>query len=716
MLPAPLSQLSTEFSLHNPYRHLQVSVSCVIRLTGIATLLFCLLLNVTGQTSADSTTVAPDAPGKISGRVTNDAGDPLAGIAVCLSSAYSPTDCRGEEHPPTTNASGDYQIVGIGAGLYSVYFHDPTYGHFDEYHDNVRPNSSGVITPILVTGNHINGLNASLTPAGKVTGTLMLPAANSYIQSGLFRLFAYSEDHWQMISHYQASSGQPVKGYEFSGLQPGEYRLCVEVEIRWENAVFPGSSDQECYHEVASGVENATSLVVSTGTTLSNINFLLGEETSSLGYVSGRVGDTSGKPLSGITVIGYLLDEDDSSDRLNRVETDGAGHYQFSTPLQGRHLLQFYDRTGQHGLTYYPDALTLAQATSISLSQSSNITNINVVLGASAHITGHVHYSSGDAPQRGQVTLLQQIGKQWRIVVPFSFDVDASTGLYQIGGLAAGVYRLQASDNQGTVERNAIGYYGGATLQDALDITFADGETKGNMEIILAQGLYEGMITGTVTTGWNGLPGMRVTFYRLTNFESESSNTPVKLLDLFTDATGSYSVSGLERASYSVQFSDPAKIYASIYAGHVQNRAAASIYVVDGSRAITNVNVIMQPAGSISGTVRAGDGTVVSGVTVYALWFNAKLNQWRQIDQCCYSTDGAGNYQIGGLLPDNYRLYYLDSLGRYKRFYYGSTDQIELAQTVEVKPATTTTGIDVVLPAIPKVYLPIILAPAPNNE
>ncbi len=682
-----------------------------IMLTLMVTLLLYLFLTTLVRLSAFSPSLVPDAPGKISGRVTNDEGDQLAGIAVCVALLYSDHFCSpdDDEVPAAayTDATGGYQVVGLGAGQYTILFYDPTNDHFAEYYDNVSLSRGGVPTPVLVAGNHVNGINASLTPAAKITGTLALAFGNVYIEQGQLTLFTAAVNGWDLVS--SMGLGQTSRSYAFEGLGPGEYRLCIEAQLRWPDGINLAGRDQECYHQVTNGVENATSLVLTTGTTISNINFLLGETSA---QVSGRVTDAAGKPLSGITVIGYLADEGYATDRLNRVETDGAGYYEFLSNLPGSHLLQFFDQRGRYGFAYHAPTLTLAQATPLSLTRSSNITQLNAILGPSAYITGHVHYSSSDVPQAGQVRLMQQTAGAWRTLLPFSFAVDPATGRYAIGGLAAGVYRLEASDDQPGDARDVTGYYGGATLDSGVEITLAAGETRGAADITLAQERYEGVLTGTVTAGGIGLSGMRVTLSRLINYEPGPPIVPVKLLELLTDANGHYRVAGLENGTYRVHFADPAGNYASVYAGNVQSEINARSYSITGTTVITHVDAALQLAGSLAGTVRAVDGTPISAIRVILDWFNPALGSWQAFPGCTAVSDAAGNYQMRGLLPGSYRIQFV-GLPHYQNRYYDATDQFELAQTVMVNAGAVTTGLDISLARTPQVYLPIISQRAP---
>lgn len=691
-----------------------LSISSLLVFIAVASSLVLSLLASNQVFAQPQTPSAPAKPGKISGRVTNPAGEPLAGIAVCSAISYRfVEDCHVYEpyngQTLLTDANGEYQITGLGSGEYNIYFYDPAHNYSDQYFDQVP--LTGTPTPILVVGNAVSGIDATLTPSAKITGTLALLAANSYIASGQINLFQATLAGWQIYNSYMLAPTSQT--YQFLDLPPGDYRLCANVQIGWQASMFPDSSDQECYHEAAT-VEQAVSLVLTTGVTLHDINFLFGEEAGQDRQVVGRVTDTAGQPLAGITVFGYPDEPYADSEWSALTQTDGAGYYELLNPRYNHYILQFFDQTGQHGFTYYPNVPTLAEATPITLTRQV-ITNVNATLGNSAQISGHVHYSSGDAPAQGQIQLFQQMNRVWSRILPIPLAVDAKTGSYQVGGLAPGVYRLAALDHEMDYPLYADGYYGGATLAEATNVQLTTGETATDVDIELAQGRYEGVITGTVTAAGQGLSMIQITLYRLLTGILESRPT-VKVLQVLTDANGHYTITGLEAGSYKVHFSDPSQQYAAAYAGDALQLTGSPTYIIDRSQMTVNVNAVLQRPGHLSGTVRTSAGAPLSAIAVRAIGFDATNNVWCSSEVPFAITDAAGHYEISGLLPGRYRLYFFDQTVQYRNRYYGATEQSELAQTLEVNAGAVQTGLDVTLAPNQHTYLPLLIAPPRPNS
>lgn len=107
--------------------------------------------------------------GKISGRVTDAGGAPLAGICV---SAVVPD--AGIDIQVTTDANGDYAIRGLSPAQYKLAFNacgppDPTY--FEQWYDNVGSISQA--SPITVGANaELTGKNASLVKKASISGRI----------------------------------------------------------------------------------------------------------------------------------------------------------------------------------------------------------------------------------------------------------------------------------------------------------------------------------------------------------------------------------------------------------------------------------------------------------------------------------------------------------------------------------------------------------------
>ncbi|NOX29781.1 MAG: hypothetical protein GXP35_07015, partial [Actinobacteria bacterium] len=105
-------------------------------------------------TAIDGIDAVMVAYGSLSGTVTDSAGDPIEGVQVRASSAQ----------PVTTNSSGHYTIVGLRAGLTSVFFDDPDGRYAAEGYDDAVGFEGRTLLPITL-GEVVTGIDAQLVDA-----------------------------------------------------------------------------------------------------------------------------------------------------------------------------------------------------------------------------------------------------------------------------------------------------------------------------------------------------------------------------------------------------------------------------------------------------------------------------------------------------------------------------------------------------------------------
>ncbi|MGD2202765.1 MSCRAMM family protein [Microbacterium maritypicum] len=196
-----------------------------------------------------------------------------------------------------------------------------------------------------------------------------------------------------------------------------------------------------------------------------------------------------------------------------------------------------------------------------------------------------------------------------------------------------------------------------------------------------------GSISGTVTStvGGTALAGIEVRAQR----DSDTGWHTV-----VTNASGTYTFSGLADGSYLVRFFDPAGDYATEYWDDARDSLGAQrVAVVDGS-AHPGVDAALAPTptSSISGTVtRADDGTPVSGARVTA---DGTDGYWTST-----LTDGAGRYTLGSLPGGSYVVGFHAEGTDLKRGYWRNASEYSQAEPIVIAEHTTTSGIDASLAA-----------------
>jgi Carboxypeptidase regulatory-like domain len=183
-----------------------------------------------------STTAGIDAelqePGKITGRVTDNAGTPIAGVNVDVyNSSFSFETFRFA----VTNANGEYTVEGLPEGEYRVGFFPSSATYLSQYYNGQASFESA--NPVLVTaGKTTSGIGAALTEGGKISGRL----TDAYSHSGLAKIevSAYSRG---LEGGFGSASTNANGEYTITGLRTGSYK----VAFSWE---FSEAEFKACEH------------------------------------------------------------------------------------------------------------------------------------------------------------------------------------------------------------------------------------------------------------------------------------------------------------------------------------------------------------------------------------------------------------------------------------------------------------------------------------
>src|SRR5262249_32194507 len=153
-----------------------------------------------------------------------------------------------------------------------------------------------------------------------------------------------------------------------------------------------------------------------------------------------------------------------------------------------------------------------------------------------------------------------------------------SDGTFVLSGLSAQVYTLEVS---------APGLVGA----EQAGVEVAAGATVSGADFSLVEG---GSVSGTITSAADGSPGGGVNV-TLQDAQAQFSDQ--------TDASGNFQIAGLPPGTYALTTSNESYM-----------TTTASVIVVAGSN--TPVSLVVDPLGSISGTVTAAGGQPLASVVV----------------------------------------------------------------------------------------------------
>lgn len=283
---------------------------------------------------------------------------------------------------------------------------------------------------------------------------------------------------------------------------------------------------------------------------------------------------------------------------------------------------------------------------------------------------------------------------------PVSFTEDLSApaltdeyGEYAITGLTEGDYYVRANP----YGQNYIGeYYDDATLySDAVTVTVNAGEDTPGIDFILAPG---GMISGTVTDS-NGTGIADIVIYAYMD-----TFPPYLINSAYTDSSGAYTIMGLPAGSVylTARSSSLDEIsYVSEWYDNADSYDNASLVPVNVGLTTDNINIQLEMAGSISGTVYKSDGaTPIADIRV-----NIYTDPCDEFPIAAVFTDDSGEYSINGLPPGNVYVKALSAdvplLGisqtNYLRGWYNNVMSCEEAASVAITAGADTGDINFLL-------------------
>ncbi|MFN8466892.1 MAG: carboxypeptidase-like regulatory domain-containing protein [Caldilineaceae bacterium] len=648
--------------------------------------------------AAALTPAAPDMMGRIAGSIYNTNGEPLAGIDVDLYQAQATGGWSGPSYVMRTDGAGNYKFEPLVAGIYRVAFHDPAGIYAHQYYSGML--SFDTATALAINGNFLDGIDGRLEQAGSITGTV-LGADLPYSPIGVF---AQVNGAWRLAATADYDAQQ--RTYTAEGLLPGTYRVC------WYTVTEPVLATGPCYDRISGGVDFAAGVVVTPGSVTGGID-LTDAGLVDGGSIRGVVRGAGGAPLRGITVhlstpSGNLYAPSGHAwTEARTTHTDAGGVYQFDDLLPNDYLLEYANPDGPYCAQYFGNTQDIARARVITVGRGEQRTNVDITLALGGMISGTVLLDGSVPPADALITAQRPELGIFSSYAPYTATYDAQTGVYRIGGLLPGGYKVSAEVDYLANYVPLVTFYGGAADWDnATIITLTAGSTLNNIDINLAQHGFEGVLTGTVT-GDGGVPlaGMRVELYR----PGYDWLTAPRLLYTATGVEGRYRFEGLHEGLYYVRAVDPSGVYSPGYSGNqVFYRLAETVYIGNGAAA-RPADMQMVRSGTLRGRVYNRAGEPVSGAYVYIM--NSVVGNVT-ITQTLSGV--AGSYASGPVPTGRYFvcaiLYW--SRGSDKGCYGARTNAPEAEVLFSVAPGAVLDGIDVYLGGTPdivdQIYIPVV--------
>ena len=360
-------------------------------------------------------------------------------------------------------------------------------------------------------------------------------------------------------------------------------------------------------------------------------------DATGLQAIAGTVTLSDGAPLSRIKaiVVAYTPNADSTASKgFAYVNPDGS--YLIEHLLPGN----FYvvAQADNYETQYYNQAATLDQAKLVQVADSDTTTSIDFKLqkispGTGA-ISGKITNASGQPIANASVAAFSNEN-------PFSFGRTATMedGTFRLEALKTDSYIVQVWANGYIMES----YNNRRSYENPDFVNVVEPNETKNIDFILSAG---GTITGKVVDQ-SGAPlsGAIVQSY----FAKIDSLSEKGFGIAFTEADGSYKISGLESGAYMV-FAEARSpwSYVQRWYKNVSTPDSATVIQVDEEKTVANIDFTLdlpRAAGSISGLVTNAKNEPLPGASVQAYTLIDSLSRRPQV-WIYANTDSNGHYRL----------------------------------------------------------------------
>jgi hypothetical protein len=410
-------------------------------------------------TSGSATTVSMTLGdiSQLSGIVQTPEGTPLSGIKVTLLGPFNnpqivsnrefrqdvpmtQTGATGGGYPNVafTDQQGNFRFKYLASGKYSLQLIDPSGNYLSSYYNQTFDFQQA--EQIEINAQSRLTLTLKMPLSARITGSVLMADGGPapYTSFNLFRHIVGNPGYpeWSLYSICEAPNclraeySQATGVYTITDLIAGTYHLGVSVLIGnpdlYVGEYYGGTNEAD-----------AADIVLATGETRGNINFILGEDQFD-GEISGTV-TANEVPQAEIEVGLFRSVIDSGGLPFVYIKTDTQGRYHFEGLPYGSYKVGFRDPKGRYATVYSNGEYFFINAPSYEINGSTIISQVNTSLTIGASIRGHIH-SSNRKPAFGYGILVYS---QYHDSTLGYFDISTDAeGRYEITGLPPGIYLI----------------------------------------------------------------------------------------------------------------------------------------------------------------------------------------------------------------------------------------------------------------------------------
>jgi hypothetical protein len=588
-----------------------------------------------GATAADINAQLEEA-GAISGRVTGSDGN---GLQLAYVSAFNSSASVFSN--AFTNANGEYRIQQLRTGNYKVRFR-PSGPNGIGWYENAFSFEEAVTVPVQA-GAETSGINALLgnggALAGRVTNSSGVPIqgvqVTAYDVAGM-SLFGAQTDIDGNYTIFRLPAG-PVKIFFNASTAGGNY-----VSEYYSDKLLIGEADPVPVQEDLT-------------------TYGIDAQLAAGGAITGRVTDSLGNGLSGVSVVCF----DTDSDRSYSRSTDGNGNYTLANLLPDSYKVRFSASTGNYAAKWYPNGNSFAAGIAVPVMANETVTGVDTQLTDSGgSISGRV--TNGASGIEGVRVWVYDSTKQADI----ARTATAADGTYAISRIPVGEAKVYFNADLNYLNHVSEYYDDRSSFGDAVPVAVISGGTTPGINAVLAPRPALAVTTTSLPNGEMGAPyttslqasGGRPFYY----WSVLSGSLPPGLT-----LNGGGVISGIPAALGSYNFtvrvidSTSPQQYADqpltlILQGYVANYIVLGTVTLSGSPLQGVVmngfpgSPVTDGSGNYSATVPAGwSGTATPTLTGYA--FTPTNRTYTTVTMSYPGQDysATGGYEISGIVTMN---------------------------------------------------------------
>jgi Carboxypeptidase regulatory-like domain len=539
---------------------------------------------IAGQTTG-GVDAAMQPGGTITGIVTDNAGHKLSSVCVLLES-----QAQAQSSPFFFGGSiaftnkGSFAARNLVPGLYTVSFGCGFgYRNLAQQWFPAQPDSGSADLVSAAPGAITSGINATLQPAGTVTGAVTNHEGKPLPRICILAIPAGSP-YPALSSGLGVSSTGGGGHYRIAGLSAGRYDL--------QFLPCDGGNYGSQWYGGKATEQSSTPVTVRSGRTTAGNSAVMAIG----GSISGQAASGPNQPLARICVIA----QDTTTESIRSADTGPTGRYLITGLSSGAYQVTFSDC----GHTP-PRWGSVTRSGAVQVTAPRAETGVNQRLAASGTISGTVDGSSSARP----------LAQACVVVVPISpkgsygSAITGNNGTYQVTGLAAGRYQVYFGDPFCPFTSFVFGPFGllfhgtnlapqwysdQATRSAAKQVTV---KAAGNTIGIDASLALDGGISGTVTDESHApVAGECVTAVPASPAPDPLSGQTLDNVLAVTAADGTYALVDLPPGNYQVQFSAGCgdSGFATQWWDDVPSAQTATSVVVPAVATVTGINAVLQ--------------------------------------------------------------------------------------------------------------------------